>query len=87
VLDALSSDLGHTLLLRRITWPNISTSPLPEMGYMLWRSEEDGRALGDATRLSGWGTWADDTYFEGSYIRNMSTTVINMLIAVRDAIQ
>jgi hypothetical protein len=83
----MSSDLGHVLSLRRMSWSVEYSTPVPEMGYMLWQSEEDERTPTNGTRLIDWGTWADTTQYEGEYLREINTTIINMLVAVRDAIQ
>ncbi|KAG9121466.1 hypothetical protein FRC07_002575, partial [Ceratobasidium sp. 392] len=88
VIDALGSDLIRVMCMRRYTWGYVSTAPVPEAGYIAWDPGVDYRAPTDESRFDGtWGTYADGFWYPGDYIRLMNITIINMFVAIRDAIQ
>ncbi|KAG8737734.1 hypothetical protein FRC10_007891 [Ceratobasidium sp. 414] len=60
--------------------------PLPELGSMEWGSPLDDRAPTDRSWLKSWKTYTDGIWYEGVYIHSISITIVNMFVAIRDAI-
>ncbi|KAG9128579.1 hypothetical protein FRC07_000012 [Ceratobasidium sp. 392] len=91
VIDALSSDLIRTMWMRKVTWFYVNTTspqpPVPELGSLAWDAEIDDRAPLDESRLDqSWKTYVDGYWYEGVYVRGISTTIVNVFVALRDAI-
>ncbi|KAG9076420.1 hypothetical protein FRC06_009516 [Ceratobasidium sp. 370] len=90
VVDTLGSDLIRAMWMRKVTWfhvnDTVNQSPVPELGYMSWDPELDARLPTDASRLS-WRTYTEGYWYEGNYVRTINATIVNMFVAIRDAIQ
>jgi hypothetical protein len=90
VVDALGSDLIRAMVVRKSTWWLVNTtasSPVPELGYMAWDSGLDARIPTDPTRITGWKTYTEGFWYDGNYIRTLNASVINVFVAIRDAIK
>ncbi|KAG8737728.1 hypothetical protein FRC10_007885 [Ceratobasidium sp. 414] len=61
-------------------------STVPELGSMEWDSRLDDRAPTDRSWLKSWKTYTDGIWYEGVYIHSISTTIVNIFVAIRDAI-
>ncbi|KAG8790127.1 hypothetical protein FRC12_012731 [Ceratobasidium sp. 428] len=87
VVDALGSDLLQTLWMRVDTWGPINNGsqvpvpPVPDIGYMSWDPTNPSNPFELGAYRDGHPT-VDD-----SYIRPINTTIVNMFVAIRDAIQ
>ncbi|QRW13286.1 hypothetical protein RhiLY_12285 [Ceratobasidium sp. AG-Ba] len=88
-IDALATDLIHMMWMRKVTWFHINDtanqSPVPELGSMSWDSRPDSRLPTDPSRLN-WGTYTEGYWYKGNYVRTINTTIVNMFLAMRDAI-
>ncbi|KAG8795615.1 hypothetical protein FRC12_011961 [Ceratobasidium sp. 428] len=89
VVDMMGSDLIRTMWMRKVTWFSVNDtanqSPVPELGSMSWDSEPDGRSPTDPSRLS-WRTYTEGYWYDGNYVRTINATIVNVFVAVRDAI-
>ncbi|KAG8710461.1 hypothetical protein FRC08_017130 [Ceratobasidium sp. 394] len=90
VIDALASDLIGTMFMRKVTWFHINSttnqSPVPDLGSMEWDSRLDDRTPTDDSRLKSWKTYTDGVWYQGNYVRAINATIINMFVAIRDAV-
>ncbi|KAG8790875.1 hypothetical protein FRC12_010799 [Ceratobasidium sp. 428] len=89
VIDALASDLIRTMVMRKVTWLQTGPNqpPVPELASIAWDPELDDQAPTNISRLGGsWKTYRDGYWSEGVYVRDIRTTIVNVFVALRDAI-
>ncbi|QRV98708.1 hypothetical protein RhiJN_26727 [Ceratobasidium sp. AG-Ba] len=92
VLDTLGSDLLRVMLKRKTIWAVSNqtgiqvSSTVPELAFMSWDPKPNGCSPTDMSRFDS-KTFLNGDLSDNSGISAMNTTVVNMFIAVRDAIQ
>ncbi|QRW13344.1 hypothetical protein RhiLY_12343 [Ceratobasidium sp. AG-Ba] len=86
VVDAMSSDLIRAMIMRRISYNFTDQYDVPELGSLSWDSNFDPRPPTNRSRIIGTGTYLNGYWTGGSYLRPMNATIINVFLAIRDAI-
>ncbi|QRW13287.1 hypothetical protein RhiLY_12286 [Ceratobasidium sp. AG-Ba] len=84
VLDALSTDLINMMLLRQQTWVFPPEDPrsknqVPDLGHLEWDAQNDALPPNHRKRIKG-------GFEDYGYALGINTTIVNVLLAVRDAI-
>jgi hypothetical protein len=54
---------------------------------MVWDSGLDARIPTDPTRITRWKTYTKGFWYEGNYILTLNSSIINVFVAIRDAIK